>query len=313
MKTSIMLCERPFSCPDTLLSGFPETAEPMAIVAANSAVVLESARNACARGLIDPILIGSPLMIAGIAEEMEWHLGGIRVVAAASDEEAAHTGVSMVRSGEARLLMKGHLHTDVLMRAVLDRYAGLRTGRRMSHVFHMSVPYSRRELMITDAAVNVAPDLPTKIDIVRNATDLARALGRERPRVALLSATEQPSNGIPSSIEAAIVMKSLIDDGCPNFDVYGPLAFDNAVSPTAARLKGIDHPVAGNADILVVPNIETGNALFKMMVHFMGATAGGVVLGAAAPIVLTSRADPAEARLASTALARRMIAVVASS
>ncbi len=306
-----MLCERPFSCPDTLLSGFPNTAEPMAIVAANSAVVLESARNASARGLIEPILIGSPSIITRLAEEMQWHLGGIRVIPTTSEEEAALAGVSMVRRGEARLLMKGHLHTDVLMRAVLDRYAGLRTGRRVSHVFHMSVPYSRRELMITDAAVNVAPDLQTKIDIVRNATDLARALGQERPRVALLSATELPSNGIPSSLEAAAVMKSLTENGRHDFDVYGPLAFDNAVSPAAARLKGIDHPVAGNADILVVPNIETGNALFKMMVHFMGATAGGVVLGATVPIVLTSRADPAEARLASTALARRMAAVVA--
>ncbi|RKE69049.1 bifunctional enoyl-CoA hydratase/phosphate acetyltransferase [Pseudorhodoplanes sinuspersici] len=283
----------------------------MAVVAANSTVVLESVREASTRGLIEPILIGCSPLIARLAEEMEWHLDGIRIVPAASEEEAAHIGVSMIRSGAARLLMKGHLHTDILMRAVLHRYDGLRTNRRISHVFHMSVPYSQRELMITDAAVNVAPDLQTKLDIVLNASDLARALGHERPRVALLSATEQPSNGIPSSIEAAAVMKLLIKNGC-HFDVYGPLAFDNAVSPAAARLKGIDHPVAGNADILVVPNIETGNALFKMMVHFMGATAGGVVLGAAAPIVLTSRADPAEARLAATALARRMIAVAAT-
>ena len=305
-----MLCERPFSCPDSLLAGFPEAAEPMAIVAANSAVVMESARDASARGLIEPILIGPPAIITRLAEEMQWDLSGIKVVPTASEEEAAHAGVSMVRSGEARLLMKGHLHTNVLMRAVLDRYAGLRTGRRVSHVFHMSVPYSRRELMITDAAVNVAPDLQTKIDIVRNATDLARALGYERPRVALLSATEEPSNGIPSSVEAAAVMKTLTENGGHDFDICGPLAFDNAVSPAAARLKGIVHPVAGHADILVMPNIETGNALFKMMVHFMGATAGGVVLGATVPIVLTSRADPAEARLASTALARRMAAVV---
>lgn len=303
-----MLCDRPFSCPETLLAGIPSHAEPTAVVAATSAVVLESAREATARGLIEPILIGSPAVIARLAGEMGWSLDGIRIVPADSEDEAARAGVALVRSGEARLLMKGHLHTDILMRAVLDRETGLRTGRRISHVFHMSVPYSARELMITDAAINVAPDHRTKLDIVRNAVDLAHALGNRRPRVALLSATEQPSSSVPSSLEAAAVMAALIEDGRDDFDVYGPLAFDNAVSPAAALLKGIDHPVAGHADILVVPNIETGNALFKMMVHFMGATAGGIVLGAAVPIVLTSRADPAEARLASTALARRMIA-----
>lgn len=302
-----MLCTRPFACPPSLLAGAFAGAEPTAVVAANAAVVLESARAAQAQGLIEPILVGSPPLVHRAAEEIGWDIAGCRLVAAESEAEAARAGVGLARSGEARMLMKGHLHTDVLMQAVLDRRDGLRTGRRLTHVFHMSVPYSERELLITDAAVNVAPDLATKLDIVRNAVDLAHALGLERPRVALLSATEQPSDGIPSSREAAAVVRAFAerneDLGC---DIHGPLAFDNAVSPVAARLKGIDHPVAGHADVIVVPNIETGNALFKLMVHFMGATAAGIVLGASVPIVLTSRADPPEARLASAALACRM-------
>jgi len=306
-----MLCERPFACPASLLAGAVAGAEPTAVVAANAAAVLESVREARALGLIEPILVGNPGAIARTAEEIGWSVDGLTIVPAGSEEEAAQAGVALVRRGEARILMKGHLHTDVLMRAVLDRGSGLRTGRRLTHVFHMSVPYSDRELMITDAAVNVAPDLAAKVDIVRNAVDLSRALGRARPRVALLSATEQPSSGIPSSLEAVAVMRALAEGGGGEFDVCGPLAFDNAVSPAAARLKGIDHPVAGNADILVAPNIETGNALFKMMVYFMGATAAGIVLGARVPIVLTSRADPPEARLAAAALARRMTGALA--
>ena len=300
-----MLWDKPYACPPTLLKGIPSSPEPTAVVAANSAVVLESAREAASRGLIAPILVGEPALVRRLADEIGWDIADLGLVPADSEEEAALKSVALVRRGEARILMKGHLHTDVLMRAVLDKAGGLRTGRRLTHVFHMSVPYSEREMFITDAAVNVAPNLATKLDIVRNAVDLARALGWERPRVALLSATEQATDSMPSSLEAAAAMQALLEQGCPHFDVYGPLAFDNAVSPAAARLKRIEHPVAGNADILVVPNIETGNALFKMMVAFMGATAAGIVLGASCPIILTSRADPPEARLASAALALR--------
>lgn len=308
-----MLCERPFACPPSLLALTSGAAEPTAVVAANTATVLESARSAHQHGLIEPILVGTPALIKEAADAIGWDVRDHRVVAADSEDEAAAAGVALARSGQATILMKGHLHTDVLMRAVLDRRAGLRTGRRLTHVFHMSVPYSDRELMISDAAVNVAPDLATKLDIVRNAVGLAHALGQERPRVALLSATEQPSDSMPSSRAAVDVIRALAetDEGL-RCDVFGPLAFDNAVSPAAARQKGIDNPVAGNADIIVVPNIETGNAIFKLMVYFMGATAAGIVLGASVPIVLTSRVDPPEARLASAALARRFTAALHS-
>jgi phosphate acetyltransferase len=190
------------------------------------------------------------------------------------------------------------------MRAVLDPEAGLRTGRRLTHVFHMMWPNSERELLISDAAVNVHPDFKTKLDIVRNAVELAHLLGKSEPKVALLSATEEATDRVPSSVEAARLAAHFAH-APPELRcrIYGPLALDVAISVEAARLKEVADPVAGNADVLIVPNIETGNALFKMMVHFLHATAAGVVLGAAVPIMLTSRADPPEARLASAAVA----------
>ncbi len=304
-----MLYGRPFVCPPSLVTDLADAQpQPMAVVAANSAVVLESAWMALRHGLVEPVLVGDPARIKGIADEIGWTLAGCRIVPAEDDAAAARTSVALARRGEVAALMKGHIHTDMLMRAVLDKREGLRTGRRMTHVFHMSVPYSTRELIISDAAINVAPDIEMKLDIVRNAVGLAHALGNPHPRVALLSATEEPSEKMPSSMEAAAVVRRLEAEGLPDCDVYGPLAIDNAVSPVAARLKSIEHPVAGNADILVVPNIETGNALFKMMVYFIGATAAGIAVGATVPIVLTSRADPPEARVAAAALARRVTA-----
>ncbi|MDP4796054.1 MAG: bifunctional enoyl-CoA hydratase/phosphate acetyltransferase, partial [Rhodospirillales bacterium] len=207
-------------------------------------------------------------------------------------------------ANEVQALMKGQLHTDTIMRAVVARSAGLRTERRISHVFHMTVPNSEKALMITDGAVNVAPDERTLMDIVRNAVDLAHALGYARPKVAMLSGSESVIESMPSTVLAKRIVDRARGGEITDADVDGPFGFDNAVSPHAAELKGITSPVAGKADILAVPNIEMGNGLFKMLVYFRSALAAGVVLGAKVPIVLTSRADPPEARLAASAIAQ---------
>ncbi|MGQ9368424.1 bifunctional enoyl-CoA hydratase/phosphate acetyltransferase [Azospirillum sp. ST 5-10] len=293
-----------FHCPDRLLARAAGACPvPTGVVAAASRLALESARRARDAGLIEPVLVGDRTAVRDLAAAMDWPLDGVRVVHAADEGAAARAAVALARGGEVQVLMKGHVHTDVLMTAALDRQHGLRAGRRFTHAFHMTVPGSGRELVITDAAVNIAPDLDTKRDIIRNAVDLCRLLGSERPRVALLSCTEEVTDRVPSSRDARLLTEWSAGGGAGEATVYGPLALDLALSAEAARIKGLDHPVAGRADVLVVPNIETGNALFKMMVHFMNATAAGVVLGARVPIVITSRADPPEARIAAAAIA----------
>jgi phosphate acetyltransferase len=298
-----MLSDRPYECPAALLEqarAFPPV--PTAIANAGAPLPLESARLARDAGLIEPLLVGDPREIAQAAERIGWNVSRLRIVAADGEEAAACAAAALCRDGEAAVLMKGHLHTDMFMLGILRRDSGLRTARRLTHVFHMTVPGSDRALLITDAAVNIAPDITTRVQALKNAVDLARALGNVMPRVAILSATEEVTNKMPSSVEAAEIAERArreVDGAL----IHGPLAFDNALSPDAAALKGIDDPVAGNADILVVPNIETGNALFKMMVYFMSACAAGIVLGAKVPAILTSRADPPEARLASAAIA----------
>ena len=189
------------------------------------------------------------------------------------------------------------------MRAILERETGLRTDRRTSHVFHMTIPRSDKVLYITDAAINVAPNVDIKMDILQNAIDMVRPLGITEPHVAILSGTEVVNPSMPSSVEAAEVVKRANNGEVTGAIIDGPLAFDNAVSREAAKIKGIDSPVAGNTDVILVPNLESGNILFKQMVYFMSATAAGVVMGAQVPVVLTSRADPPEARFASTAVA----------
>ena len=275
----------------------------MAVAGAGHPVVMESARQAADAGFIDPILVGDTQAIGTIAADMAWDVSQIRVVAADGEDGACRTAAALATGNEVAALMKGHVHSDTIMRAVLNREAGLRTGRRASHVFHMTVPGRDRVLFITDAALNVAPDADALLDIIQNAVDTAHALGNANPKVALLSASETAIDAMPSSIKAAEVARRAQEGAIQGALVDGPLAFDGAVSRDAARLKGIDGPVAGRADILVVPNIEMGNGLVKMMVYFMSALAAGVVMGARVPIVLTSRADPAEARLAAAALA----------
>jgi phosphate acetyltransferase len=293
--------------PDLLLHARAFGAVPVAVAGAGAAHVLQSVGWATSFGLIEPILVGAePAIAANLPPELR----DARIVPATSDEEAAAIAVALVRGGEAGLLMKGHLHTDTLLRAVLAPETGLRTGNRLSHVFAMRWAGSTRPLLITDAALNVAPDAKTLAAIVRHAMLAARALNIAHPRVAMLSATEEVNPSLPSSVAASDFANAFREEiEAQGGFISGPLALDVALSAAAAEIKSLTaDPVAGRADILVVPNIETGNALFKLLVHVVNATAAGVVLGAAVPIVLTSRADPAEARLASIALARLIAA-----
>ena len=299
-----MLSNKPFEVPSYLLQQADALpASRTAVAGADSAVALESARAATDVGVCEPILIGNEAKIRALADDMAWDITAYDVIAAEDEVESSKKAVAEARRGAATALMKGHVHTDAIMRAVVNRETGLRTGRRLSHIFHMTVPGSDKVLHLTDCAVNVAPDADTMIQILNNAAELARALGTIEPKVGVLSATETPSPAMPSSLQARDVVARAAAGEVPDAVVGGPFAFDNAVSPAAAALKKIDHPAAGVADIVVVPNIETGNALFKMMVWFMSATAAGLVMGAKVPIVLTSRADPPEARLAAAIIA----------
>jgi len=299
-----MLSEIPFEVPPYLLDRIEGMDRVrMAIAGADHPIALKSARQGADAGLIDPVLVGDADIIRAAARDIDWDITSFAIVDAIGEEKAPAAAVALAKSGEVTSLMKGHLHTDALMKAVVNREHGLRTARRLSHIFHMTVPGNDRVLMITDGAVNVQPDTDTKIDITNNAVEVAHALGNPKPKVAMLSGTESVLPAMPSSVDAAKVVKRANAGEVKNAIVDGPFAFDNALSTDAAALKGMDGPVAGQADILVVPNIETGNSLFKMMVYFMSGLAAGVVMGAAVPIVLTSRADPPEARFAATAIA----------
>ncbi|MGK0250485.1 MAG: phosphate acetyltransferase [Oleispira sp.] len=299
-----MLSSTPIECPQYLLDKARVLAPaPTAIVNAGAQLPMESAKEAFEKGLIEPVLVGDISIINAIAKTLAWDISELRVVAADGEVAAAQTSVALARGGEVSSLMKGNLHTDNLLRAVINRDTGLRTGTRLSHVFHMTLPGSDAAICITDAAINVLPPVGVKLDIARNVTALMHALGNKAPKIAVLSATEVPTESVPSSMEAAEVVKEAQNGAVPGAIIDGPFAFDNAVSSEAAKIKGINSPVAGCADVLLVPNIEAGNVLFKQMVYFMSAAAAGIVMGAKVPIVLTSRADPVAARLASAALA----------
>lgn len=302
--TDNFLCSTPVECPPSLLTrAAPLPRASTAIVNAGSPVVMKSVKMAVEENLISPILVGDVTNIKAVAKDLNWDISGFRIVDAKDENASARAAVALAKGNEAASLMKGNIHTDHLLRAVIDRQDGLRTGTRLSHVFHMSIANSNASICITDAVINVQPTVAIKLDIARNATKLMHAIGNEQPKIAVMSATEVATPAMPSSMEAAEVVAAAKAGEVEGAILGGPFAFDNAVSPAAAKLKKITHPVAGNADVLLVPNIETGNALFKQMVYFMGAAAAGVVLGAKVPIILTSRADPAAARLAATALA----------
>ena len=263
---------------------------------------LESAVQAAQAGLIEPVLIGHAVKIQAAAESAQLDISHYRLVPAPHSHGAAAQAAAMASAGEAQALMKGSLHTDELMHAIVQE-TGLRTGRRISHVYLMAVPAYPRALFITDAAINIAPSLDDKRDICQNAIDLAHVLGIDEPKVAILSAVETVSDKLRSTLDAAALCKMADRGQITGALVDGPLAFDNAVSLAAARTKQIRSPVAGEADILVVPDLEAGNMLAKQLSYLAGADAAGIVLGARVPIILTSRADSLRTRLASCAVA----------
>lgn len=275
----------------------------VAVVDAAQGVLVETLRDAHALGFIEPRLIGAPDSIKAICEDLDWKLEEGWVVPASSDPAAAAKAVELARAGEADAVMKGNLHTDTLMHALLDKDRGLRVpGRRVSHVFLVELSTYPKLFGITDAAINIAPDLCAKAQILQNAVDLFHLLGVETPKVAVLSAVETVNPEIASTLDAACLTLMAQRGQITGAIVDGPLAFDNAISRRAAEEKGIDSPVAGDADILLVPDLVSGNILAKDLEYLAGAVAAGIAVGLAVPVVLTSRADPAPARLASLAL-----------
>ena len=274
-----------------------------AVVAPEEKVALGGALLAAEKDLIRPILVGSAARIIAVAREIGANIEGLEIVDVASDEVAATTAVELARKGRVQAIMKGHLHTDALLHPILKHDSGLRTNRRLSHVFVMDVPGLDQVLIVSDAAINIAPDLEAKVDITQNAIDVALALGIDKPKVGVLSAVETVTPKIPSTLDAAILAKMADRGQIRGAVVDGPLAMDNAIDVEAARTKGITSLVAGHADILIVPNLEAGNMLAKELVFVAQAEAAGLVLGCSIPIILTSRADGEKARLASCAIA----------
>ncbi len=290
---------------DNLLAKCKELpAIPTAVAHPCERSALAGAIEAGQLGLIEPILVGPAARLQEIAGDANIDLGGIEIIDAPHSHASSAKAVELVRLGRAELLMKGSLHTDELLGAVVARESGLRTGRRISHVFIMDVPTYHKVLVVTDAAINIAPNLEDKADICQNAIDLCHALGLDKPKVAILAAVETINSKMPATLDAAALCKMADRGQIKGALLDGPLAFDNAISPEAARIKGIQSPVAGDPDILLVPDLEAGNILAKQLSFLANADSAGLVLGARVPIILTSRADSVRSRIASCAVAK---------
>jgi len=264
---------------------------------------LSGAIDAASKGLITPILVGPSATITEVARSKGINLGGAEIVDVADSRAAAARAVALVREGRADLVMKGSLHSDEVLGAVIAKETGLRTGRRLSHVFLMDVPTYHKVLIVTDAAINIAPTLEDKVDIVQNAIDLARSFGVERPKVAILAAVETVNSKMPATLDAAALCKMAERGQIKGGLLDGPLAFDNAISRDAAKIKGIVSEVAGDPDILLAPDLEAGNMMAKQLSFLANADSAGMVLGARVPVILTSRADSLRSRIASCAVA----------
>ena len=296
-----MLSQNKAVVPENLISLAKKTSQiPVGIVSAHQTAAMESAKQAFELNLIIPIFIGDKNGIQEEASALNWDINSFEIIDQSDDQEAAIIGVQLARDNKIKVLIKGNLHTDTLMRAYLKKEFALIEKRRLSHIWHMTIPNNNKPLFITDGALNVSPRIEVKMHILFNAVEFAKKIGISKPRVAVLSGTEDPIESMPSSMEAKEVMVRAQKEKIDAY-VHGPLAFDNAVSLEAARIKKISNDVAGKADILLVPNLETGNALSKIMVFFMGACAAGFVVGGKVPVVVASRADNAASRLASIA------------
>jgi phosphotransacetylase len=279
------------------------TPVPTAVAHPCEASALTGAVEAWQKKLVAPILVGPADKIAKVAKEAGLTLSGLEIIDVPHSNAAAEKAVELVRTGKAEVLMKGSLHTDELLSAVVSREKGLRTGRRISHAFLMDVPTYHKVLIVTDAAINIAPTLEDKVDICQNAIDLANALGVQKPKVAILAAVETVTSKMPATLDAAALCKMAERKQITGGILDGPLAFDNAISKEAAKTKGIDSLVAGDPDILLAPDLEAGNILAKQLSFLANADSAGLVLGARVPIVLTSRADSVRSRIASCAVA----------
>ena len=296
-----MLTKKEAKIPDNLIAVAKKTPGMTAgIVCANHDSSMESAKKAVELNLIKPVFIGDKIAIEEKAEKFNWNISKYEIINSSNEKESAITGAELARDNKIKIMIKGNLHTDVLMKTYLKKDFGLIEGKRLSHIWHMTLSENDKPLFITDGALNVAPRIDVKMHILKNVIDFATRINISKPKVAILSGTEDPIESMPSSIEAKELMDRAINENINAF-VHGPLAFDNAVSPEAAAIKNISNEVAGQADILLVPNLETGNSLSKIMVYFMGACAAGFIVGGKVPVVVTSRADSSSSRIASIA------------
>ena len=298
-----MLSNKKIVCPNNLINRAKKIGSVNAVIVnAGEILPMVSAHKAVQNNLINPIFIGNETEIKKHAQKLNWDISKYEIIDEKDENSTASMAAKLAGEGKVKIIVKGHIHTEVLIKAVLKRRLNLIGKKRLSHVWHMTLDADDKPFIITDGVLNVLPKLEVKMHILRNAVNFANKIGIARPKVSVLSATEEILKSVPSSIEAQTITKRAKEENI-NADIFGPLAFDNSVSKKAAAIKKIKNEVAGSANILLVPNVETGNALVKMMIYFMGACAAGVVIGGKTPVVITSRADESEARLASIAAA----------
>jgi|TARA_B100001564_G_scaffold81919_1_gene65932 phosphate acetyltransferase len=298
-----MLSDKEIVCPHNLLEvAHQKKGVPAAIVNAGKPLPMQSTMDAVNENLIIPILIGDKIEIQKCADELKFDISKFEIIHEPIENKTANIAAKLASEDKVKIIVKGHIHTDVLMKEVLKREYNLLGKNRMSHIWHMTLEKDDQPLIITDGALNVQPNVKTKMHILRNVIDFCNRIGIVKPKVSILSGTEEVLESVQSSLDAKEITE-LAKKEKLNADVFGPLAFDNSISKKSATIKGIKNTVAGSADVLLVPSFETGNGLVKMMIYFMGACAAGVVVGGKIPVVITSRSDDAPARLASIAAA----------
>ena len=298
-----MLSNKEIVCPNNLLDvAHRKKGIKAGIVNAGKPLPMLSVQDAVKENLIEPIFIGDEIEIKKCAEDLKWDISKYEIIHEPIENNTASIAAKLASEKKIRIIVKGHIHTDILMKEVLKREYGLLGKTRLSHIWHMTLTKEDKPLIITDGALNVLPNVKTKMHIIKNVIDFSKRIGIEKPKIAILSATEEIIDSVPSSKEADELTKLAKKEGL-DADVFGPLAFDNSISKKSATIKGIKNSVAGMADVLLVPSVETGNGLVKMLIYFCGACAAGVVVGGKVPVVITSRSDEAPARLASIAAA----------
>ena len=298
-----MLSNKEIICPNNLLDvAHKKKGVKVAVVNAGKPLPMLSIQDAVNENLIEPIFIGDKKEILKCADDLQWDISQYEIIDEPIENNTAKIATKLASEDKVKIIVKGHIHTDILMKEVLKREYNLLGKTRLSHIWHMTIEKDDKPLIITDGALNVLPNIKTKMHILKNVINFSHRIGTLRPKVAVLSATEEVLDSVPSSLDAAELTKLAKNENL-EADIFGPLAFDNSISKKSSAIKGIKNMVAGEADVLLVPSVETGNGLVKMMIYFMGACAAGVVVGGKTPVVITSRSDESEARLASIAAA----------